>query len=49
MGKVNIHRTSELEANIIGYATYELKAHRLDYADVAQLNMYIEYYRKHYM
>ena len=27
----------------------ELKAHRLDYADVAQLNMYIEYYRKHYM
>ena len=21
----------------------------LDYADVAQLNMYIEYYRKHYM
>lgn len=27
----------------------ELKAHRLDYADVAQLNMYIEYYRKHYV
>ena len=27
----------------------ELKSHRLDYADVAQLNMYIEYYRKHYM
>ena len=27
----------------------ELKAYRLDYADVAQLNMYIEYYRKHYM
>ena len=27
----------------------ELKAHRLDYVDVAQLNMYIEYYRKHYM
>ena len=27
----------------------ELKAHRLDYADIAQLNMYIEYYRKHYM
>lgn len=27
----------------------ELKAHRLDYADAAQLNMYIEYYRKHYM
>ncbi len=27
----------------------ELKAHRLDYSDVAQLNMYIEYYRLHYM
>ena len=27
----------------------ELKSHRLDYADVAQLNMYIEYYRRHYM
>ncbi len=27
----------------------ELKAHRLDYADVAQLNMYMEYYRAHYM
>ena len=27
----------------------ELKAKRLDYADVAQLNMYIEYYRKHVM
>ena len=27
----------------------ELKAHRLDYADMAQLNMYIEYYRCHYM
>ena len=27
----------------------EIKAHRLDYADMAQLNMYIEYYRRHYM
>jgi predicted nuclease of restriction endonuclease-like (RecB) superfamily len=27
----------------------ELKAHRLEYSDMAQLNMYIEYYRKHYM
>ena len=27
----------------------ELKSHRLDYADISQLNMYIEYYRKHYM
>lgn len=27
----------------------ELKAHELEYGDVMQLNMYIEYYRKHYM
>lgn len=27
----------------------ELKGHRLDYADMAQLNMYLEYYGRHYM
>lgn len=27
----------------------ELKGHRLDYADLAQLNMYIEYYRRNYI
>lgn len=27
----------------------ECKARRLDYSDMSQLNMYIEYYRKHYM
>ena len=27
----------------------ELKGHRLDYADMAQLNMHLEYYRRHYM
>ncbi len=27
----------------------ELKAHELEYADIMQLNLYIEYYRKHYM
>ncbi|MBO4871132.1 MAG: DUF1016 family protein [Muribaculaceae bacterium] len=27
----------------------ELKAHRLCHADIAQLNLYINYYRKHYM
>jgi predicted nuclease of restriction endonuclease-like (RecB) superfamily len=27
----------------------ELKAHRLEYSDMAQLNMYMEYYHKHYM
>lgn len=27
----------------------DLKGERLDYADVAQMNLYIEYYRQHYM
>ena len=27
----------------------DLKGHRLDYSDVAQMNMYIEYYRRNYM
>ena len=27
----------------------DLKGERLDYSDVAQLNMYMEYYRQHYM
>ena len=27
----------------------ELKSHRLDYKDVAQLNMYLSYYRKNMM
>ena len=41
MGKVNIHRTSELEANIIGYATYELKATDFMPEYLSKLNYYI--------
>ncbi len=41
MGKVNIHRTSELEANIIGYATYELKATAFKPEHIGQLNFYV--------
>ena len=44
MGKVNIHRTSELEANIIGYATYDLKTTKLRYQDVGQMDMYVKMY-----
>ena len=44
MKKVNIHRTSRLEANIIGYATYELKTHRLTHQDIGQLDMYVRMY-----
>ena len=40
-GKVNIHRTSELEANIIGYATYELKATDFMPEYLSKLNYYI--------
>ena len=41
MGKVNIHRTSELEANIIGYATYEMKVVEFQPEFISKLNYYI--------
>ena len=41
MGKVNIHRTSELEANIIGYATYEIKRGGFKPAYLGQLSAYL--------
>ena len=47
MGKVNIHRTSELEANIIGYATYDLKANKLTHQDLGQMQMYVNYYDRY--
>ena len=42
MKKVNIHRTSGLEANIIGYATYELKMEKFKPEHLGQLNFYLE-------
>ena len=41
MKKVNIHRTSGLEANIIGYATYELKMEKFKPEHLGQLNFYL--------
>ena len=41
MGKVNIHRTSELEANIIGYATYEIKVKPFEPEFAGKLNYYV--------
>ena len=41
MKKVNIHRTSGLEANIIGYATYELKTGEFKTSYLGQLMGYL--------
>jgi hypothetical protein len=41
MKKVNIHRTSGLEANIIGYATYELKVVEFMPEFAGKLNFYV--------
>lgn len=49
MKELFIYKGLEWNANINGYATYELKSHELDYKDVAQLNMYLAYYRKNLM
>ncbi len=49
MVKVNIHRTSGLEANIIDYATYELKDDEFRHADLSQLNAYVSYFRENEM
>ena len=44
MKKAYAHRESELEANIIGCATYDLKADKLTHQDLGQMQMYVNYY-----
>ena len=44
MEKVYAHRTSGLEANIIGCATYDLKTTKLCHQDVGQMDMYVRMY-----
>ena len=41
MKKVNIHRTSGLEANIIGYATYDLKIGEFRPEYAGKMNYYL--------
>jgi len=41
MKKVNIHRTSGLEANIIGYATYDLKIGEFRPEYAGKMNYYM--------
>ena len=41
MEKVYAHRMSELEANIIGCATYEVKIGKFEFADIGQLGGYV--------
>ncbi len=45
MEKVNIHRTSGLEANIIDYATYDLKRNEIKHEDIGQMNLYLNYFK----
>ena len=44
MVKVYAHRTSWLEANIIGCATCDLKTTKLCHQDVGQMDMYVRMY-----
>ena len=44
MEKVYAHREFGLEANIIGCATYDLKADKLTHQDLGQMQMYVNYY-----
>ena len=44
MEEVYAHREFGSEANIIGYATYELKTGKLTHQDLGQLQMYVNYY-----
>ena len=48
-GKVNIHRTSELEANIIGYATYDLKLGRFKAQYKGQMELYLRWLEQNEM
>ena len=47
MKKVNIHRTSGLEANIIGYATYDLKKGKFKAAYKGQMELYLRWLDKY--
>ena len=45
MEKVYAHRMSELEANIIGCATYDLKRSEIKHGDIGQMNLYLNYFK----
>ena len=49
MKRLFIYKGLELEANIIGYATYELKIDKFHHEHASQLNMYLNYFKAEVM
>ena len=47
MKRLFIYKGLELEANINGYATYELKIDKLTHQDLGQMQMYVNYYDRY--
>ena len=46
MKRLFIYKGLELEANINGYATYELKIDKFRHEYASQLNMYLNYFKR---
>ena len=46
MTRLFIYKGLELEANINGYATYDLKKNAVKHKDIGQMNMYMGYFAK---
>ena len=44
MEKILINKTLMGQANISGYATYEIKTYKITHKDIGQLQMYVNYY-----
>ena len=49
MKRLFIYKGLELEANINGYATYELKIDKFRHEYASQLNMYLNYFKAEVM
>lgn len=47
MKRLFIYKGLELEANINGYATYDLKVDKLAHQDLGQMQMYVNYYDRY--
>ncbi len=47
MKRLFIYKGLELEANINGYATYDLKIDKLTHQDLGQMQMYVNYYDRY--
>ena len=47
MKRLFIYKGLELEANINGYATYDLKIEKLTHQDLGQMQMYVNYYDRY--